>query len=621
MIHQNKRRMIGAIIVILLFSACDVQVPQSSEQNTAVIRQTRELLEEITEQELRRAPELASRIGISVNSAGFDYAAVVDDRSQAAFERARLERIETLERLHRLPQGRLTEQLLKDKEIVVETLQDAVDMASFGHGQISFSYARPFVADHLSGGYIDLQDVLLFRQFFSESEGAKAYLSRLSAMADVLDDDRRRLMADANSGVVPPDFILARMAAQAETLAAPLDEVQHPLIETFQRRLGAVSDLDPEEKSALVSEASEIFETSVRPAYQRFIQTVTELQASAPSEPGIWQAPNGSEYYAEALKLYTGKAMNADELHREGLSIVASIEEALDAKLAEIELIEGPIGDRLYELSQQEGQLYTNDEDGRFALLTRLNELYQTANTRLDDIVAEGQRSSLLIAPVPDALLTSTPAAYYVAAPANGSTPASFHVNLSDTANWPDFTLPALVFHETVPGHHLESSYPEGAGRLSLIRQMIWPVAYGEGWALYAEDVAFELGLYTDQPFAEIGYLQSLLFRAARLVTDTGIHHQRWSRREAVDYLVTTTGLPESVMEAEVDRYTVWPGQAAAYMIGRNEIVRLRTRAEEVLGSNFDLPRFHHAILSGGPRPFEFVEADIDAWVAEELSR
>ncbi|MEM7004625.1 MAG: DUF885 domain-containing protein [Pseudomonadota bacterium] len=616
---QQKSGLIAALILVTMGAvSCDMSVRQPGGENTSNVRETRAILEEIAEEELRRAPELASRLGISVNSAGFDYTSILDDRSQAAFERARLRRIETLQRLNSLPQRRLTPQLLKDRDIVTDAFQSVIKLGSFGHGQVSFAYARPFVADHLSGAYIDLQDILLFRQIVTNSESVDAFLARFESIANSIDDDRRRLLADAAAGVSPPDFILENMIEQATLLRSVPAEGPHPLISAFQRRLVAVVDLSEDEKAALVIRAQTEFDSTIAPAYDRLIDSLSNLKVRAPAEPGIWQIENGSDYYIAALELYGGKPLNPDELHREGLSIVANLQETLDAKFTDLGYIEGTVGQRIAALSDLDGQVMPNDDEGRLALIEQLNGIYTAAADQLSEIIPDSGLGSVLIEPVPETLQASSPGAYYTAAPANGTSPAVFNVNLLDTADWPAFTLPALVFHETIPGHHLESSYP--SARRSLIRQMIWPVVYGEGWALYAEDVAYELGLYSEDPLAEIGYLQSLLFRAARLVTDTGIHHQRWSRDEAVDYLVSVTGFSETAMMAEVDRYTVWPGQAVAYMIGRNEIIRLRNRAEEVLGSRFELTEFHDAILSGGPRPFKFVEQDIDAWIASELA-
>ena len=234
-------------------------------------------------------------------------------------------------------------------------------------------------------------------------------------------------------------------------------------------------------------------------------------------------------------------------------------------------------------------------------------------------VVSTVPRTKVALRAVPEFLEASAPSAFYSAAPANGSAPGLFEINLSDMTDWPAFTLATLVFHETVPGHHLESALTAETARLPLIRQMIWNVAYGEGWGVYAETLADDIGLYHDDPLARIGYLQSLLFRAARLVADTGIHSMHWSRQEAIDYLVTVTGQPEGPMAQEVDRYAVWPGQAAAYWIGRKRMLDLRERAERVLGPDFDFVEFHDTILTGGPRPLSILEQDIERWYTAKI--
>ena len=279
---------------------------------------------------------------------------------------------------------------------------------------------------------------------------------------------------------------------------------------------------------------------------------------------------------------------------------------------------DGTIAERLAEINLLPGQIFANDAEGRRALLQSLTDRLDATYARLSQIIPTPPRTRVSVAQIPAFLAANAPGGYYAAAPADSTSPGTFFINLRDTNEWPAYSLPTLLYHETIPGHHLESALTAEFGNLPTLRQLIWLPAYGEGWALYAEDLADEIGAYEDDPLGRIGYLQSLLFRAARLVTDTGLHHKRWSREEAITYLVDTTGQPRSAMETEVDRYTVWPGQAVSYMVGRQFIWKLRQRASTALGAKFDLKAFHQTILSNGPRPLQLVEADIEAWIAEE---
>lgn len=607
--------------MITVFTGCDFVAPERHENTTTVTRQALQLLEEIGQQELRQTPELASRLGLAPEVVGYDHRSVLDDRSQAAFERMRVKRLEYLSKLEQLQDKRLSFGPSRDLMVTLDAFDDVIEMSAFGHGQVSLSYAKPFVADHLSGAYIELQDLLLFRQTVLDAADAEAFLSRMSLMPDALDDDRRRLIADAEAGITPPDFILRRMIDHCQSLMSEDDAAIHPIIAVFERRLAAANDLDEAQKQDKLTDATILIKNDILPAYTRFIDALTALEQRASNEPGIWHLPEGTAYYDAVIDLYAGKQVSPDTLYSQGQSIVESLTGTIDLKLQEAGFLDGSVGERLASLAQTDDQILTDDEEGRAQLLARMTAIYEAVLPHLEKIVSAPRTPTLSISPTPEVLKSATPSAYYTSATGDGSAPAVFHVDLTTLSDWPDFSLPALVVHETVPGHHLERTYPQETSAGSLVRQLIWPVAYGEGWALYAEDIAFELGLYADIPFAEIGYLQSLLFRAARMVADTGIHHKEWSRQKAVDYLVSVTGHSEQAMADEVDRYSVWPGQAVAYMVGRNEIIRLRTRAEGVLGSRFNLAGFHHAILAGGPRPFSYVEADIDAWIVEELSR
>jgi len=293
----------------------------------------------------------------------------------------------------------------------------------------------------------------------------------------------------------------------------------------------------------------------------------------------------------------------------------------LDAALAAQGFVDGSVGSRLAELGRQPDQLFSDDNDGRLALIDSLRNRVSTMEARLGELIDVPPSTRVSVAAVPDYLTQTAPGGYYVAAPADGSAPGLFFINLRDTSEWPAFTLPTLLYHETLPGHHFESAFVSEQAEMPLIRQLIWNPTFGEGWAVYAEDLAYELGAYEDDPMGELGYLQSLLFRAARLVVDTGLHHERWSRERAITYLVDITGQPTSAMATEVDRYAVWPGQATSYMSGRQILHDLREQAQLILGDDFSLKAFHAVVLNNGPRPMSLVEQDVKAWIVESLSQ
>ena len=618
-LRLRARCVIGAVCAVLLaVPGCSSPAPEG-ETPRKIARQIDALFLDLARKELSRLPETATQMGVSEEALGFAVAARVNDRSQAGYERARLDRLEIVSMLENAPLPPLGSKRRAHLETVLSAYRASSRLAEFGHGRTGPGMLRPYAMDQLTGGYIDLPELLMRRQTVRSVEDAEAWLLRLSKLDDTIGDETRRLIADADSGVTPPAFILRRMAGLARAFGTfPMDA--HPLIIASEDILLGVTDTDFEGQRALAERAATLVRREVLPAYLQLADELEQLARGAPEQGGMWQHNSGADWYRAALAYYASDPeISAEDLHQSGQELVWTITAELDIALTEQGLAEGSVGERLAELAQREDQLFTNDAEGRAALLQSMRDDLSGIERSAAPLLARTPGAAVSIVEVPGFLQATAPGGYYTPAPANGSAPGHFFINLRDTAEWPRFALPTLVYHETIPGHHVESATAAEMGELPLIRQMIWHAAYGEGWALYAEDLADEVGAYKEDPLGRIGYLQSLLFRAARVTADTGMHQMRWSRAETVDYLVTVTGQPRSAMETEVDRYAVWPAQAAAYMIGRERIWQLRRRAMNALGDQFDLAAFHHAILSGGPRPLDILDADIERWIEAQL--
>lgn len=615
--------------------------PQGTPRRIA--REVERTLNTVAQNELVRDPELATELGLNSDNVGFPFERFLTDRSQAAFERARLERLETLDVLVRTARPAPGSALARNLDTVISAYEAAEKVLVAGHGKGDLSAFYPYVADHMSGAYLDVPELLVRRQPLETPADAEAFLARVSQLPGAIDDDRRRLQADALAGVVPPAAVLARMQALAEAgaleyaavppklppalpqpapPAAAVPDAPPPppasfLVETFDNLQNGVEGLTPEARAANSAQLRRLLAERVAPAYTRFAEEIAALTENAPAEPGIWQVRGGDTYYLAVLSAYTGTQDTPEELHQRGLADVARLNAELNEALGVIGLTEGSIAERLSFLSQQPDQIYEDSDLGRAALIERLADLSVRARSVVEDQIGPAPAAAVTVSMVPPAFAASAPSAAYTARTADGRNPARFEINLSRMADWPDFSLPTLVYHETLPGHHLESALAAEKASLPLARQLIWNAGYGEGWASYAETLADEGGLYTDDPLGRVGYLQSMLLRAARLVADTGIHHQKWSRDRAIDYIISVTGLSAGAAADEVDRYSVWPGQAAAYWIGRQRILDLRERAQRVLGPRFDAKQFHAAILDGGPRPLDMVEADVARWYTE----
>jgi uncharacterized protein (DUF885 family) len=606
---------LAALVVAGILTACSgASDPEGTPRRVA--REVERTLTTVAQNELVRDPELATALGLTPEAAGFPFGRLLTDRSQAAFERARLERLETLDVLVRTARPAPGSALARHLDTVIAAHEAAEKVLVAGHGTGDLSVFYPYVADHMRGAYLDVPELLVRRQPMETPADVDAFLARVSQLAGAMDDDRRRLDADAQSGVVPPVAILARMQGLAANGALQTPETSF-IVQTFDNLLTGVDGLTPEARANRSATLRTLLAESVLPAYTRFGDAVADLADSAPAEPGVWQITGGDAYYRAVLDAYTGTSETPAQLHARGLADVARLSAELDAAFTDLGLVDGTVVERISFLAEQPGQLYEDSDLGRAALIERLAGLEARARGLVEVQIGPPPSGAVTISMVPMEFAAAAPSAGYTPRTADGRRPARFEINLARITDWPDFTLPTLVFHETLPGHHLESALTAEKANLPLARQLIWNVGYGEGWASYAETLADEGGLYADDPLGRIGYLQSMLLRAARLVADTGIHQQKWTRDRAIDYIIATTGLSVEAAADEVDRYSVWPGQAAAYWIGRQRLLDLRERAQRVLGPKFEPKAFHAAILDGGPRPLDMVEADVTRWYTE----
>lgn len=574
----------------------------------AVAQETEALFATLAQMELSAQPELTTHLGLPSGFLDPRQNMVLGDRSQAAFERLRLRRIEVLKYLKALPLAPEGSRLRRDQEAVLRAYASAVDVAEFGHGWIGLGDAYPYVMDHRRGAWIDIPDMLIHRQTVDSALTASDYISRLTALAGALDDERLRLMADADVGIVPPDTIVLKLSQRLiEFLERPTDT--QPVIANFNARLAEIEDLSDQARLDLMAEARVAMEERVLPAYRRLAATVGDLALKTGDIPGVWAFAEGDEYYDALLAMHLSPGVSAESLHLQARARVDELNEALDAELTFLGWTEGSVGDRLAVLADDPFQTFDATPEGRLELETVL-EAQLALTERFDGWIA--RRPDLPIEL--DAVDASPGYARYIPPPANRSAPGRLRMDTLDVTAWPRFSLAALVLHETVPGHHLEASFAMDTARMPLIRQLIWNTGYGEGWASYAETLALDARLYDDDPYARVGILQSQLYHAARAVADTGIHRMRWTRAETVDYLIATTGMSRGTLEETVDRIIVWPGQACTYMAGSLVIEDLRARAEAVIGPNFDVAAFHYTLLEGGPRPLVQVRADLERW-------
>jgi uncharacterized protein (DUF885 family) len=546
----------------------------------------------VVQEELRTSPETATSLGLDRGALAWTKAAL-SGQSIADNEEGRALSLRQLAALRALGRQGLSVAERVHYDVVAFVLDGQAAAAKFPY------YGGPYAVSQLTGSYQSTPDFLDTQHAIETAEDADAYLARLNAFARQMDEEREVVRHDAGLGVIPPDFILDKTLQQMRAFAGVPAE-RSPLVASLARRAkekGLSSDYE--------GEAGRLYESQVRPALERQIALMAELRAKAGHAAGVRRLPDGEAFYALALKSATTSSLSPAEIHKTGLDLVKSHQSQLDALMKTQGYTQGTVGERLRALYADPKLRYPNTDEAKVELIAALNRKVAEVSAKLPAVFGALPKARLEIRRVPKAIEAGAPGGYYNGPPLDNSRPGIYWINLRDTAEVPTWTLPTLTFHEGVPGHHLQISIANEAGDLPLIRKMIGFSGYQEGWALYAEELAVELGMYDQDPLGHIGQLHDSMFRAVRLVVDSGLHAQGWSREEAVRYYVDTLGDQEPSAVTEVERYCVWPGQACSYMVGKLEWLRLRAAAKARLGPRFDIRAFHDAGLLTGPTPLD----------------
>lgn len=559
----------------------------------------RVLLDAFFQEDLDDAPEFATILGLDVGARAGQRSRLGDMSSDGrrrwvAAHHDRLARLATIDAAKLTPAGR------NDRDVVAYAytqVAEGGDRFTFGESPAGFSYApySPYVVSQLSGAYQSVPDFLDSQHPVKTAADAEAYLARLEAFPTALDANTAGLQADAARGVLAPDFALDATLGQLTRLRAQAAAASGLATSLSGRASAAGFAGDWNGRAAAIVDGQ------VYPALDRQIAALQALRPAASADAGIWKIPDGDAYYAGALAFQTTTSKTPDEVHQLGLAQVAELSARMDGLLRSQGLTTGTVGERLTALSKRPDQLYPNTDAGRAALIAALNVQTEDMRARLPRAFRTLPKSPVEIVRVPPEIQDGAPNGYATAPTLDGSRPGRFYINLKDTAEWPKFTLPTLTYHEALPGHQWEGAIAMEDTNASILRRVgLGFAAYGEGWGLYAEQLAAELGAYDNDPLGEIGFLQSMQFRAVRMVVDTGMHAKRWSRAKATAYMVETTGMPRPRVQREIDRYCIWPGQACSYKIGHTEWVRLREEAKVRAGARFDLKTFHDVLRQGG---------------------
>jgi uncharacterized protein (DUF885 family) len=466
------------------------------------------------------------------------------------------------------------------------------------------------------GTQVQLASFLQTSHVVKNEKTARNYVARLQAMGGKLDALTVEMQRQSAAGVVLPSALLERSLVVIDDTVEPSPE-ESPLVTSFVERMAKVEGLDDTLRSALRDEAIEAVRTSVYPAYERMrTALIAERPKSENVADGVGRLPDGAAYYQAMLRQSTTSDYTPEQIHLLGLAEVARIDAEMDTLLKSQGLETGTVAERMAALHKDPRFLLPNTDEGREQMLARYRELLDDLAARMPEHFRTIPSGPLKVERIPTSAEKGSAGAYYNPAAMDGSRPGTFYANLRDTSEMPTWGMKTLAVHEGIPGHHFQIATALGLKGLPLIRQQPIYEAYTEGWALYAERLAAEIGFYENDPFGDLGRLQAEMFRAVRLVVDTGLHAKGWTREQAIEYMVGTTGQGESEVTSEVERYMALPGQATAYKVGQLKILELRERARAALGPKFNLKDFHTVVLESGAVPLTVLEQLVDEWIA-----
>lgn len=474
-----------------------------------------------------------------------------------------------------------------------------------------------YPVNQLFGVQSSLPDFMVQIHQVGGVKDARNYIARLTKFDWKFDQVLEQLRHREQLGIIPPQFVVEKVLKEMRDFIDHRPE-EHLLYVQFEEKLDGAGIVD-DVREDLLTQAAIAIRDDVYPAYRSMISYFEQLEPKATTNHGIWKLPDGSNYYDYLVRFHTTTDLTAEEVHNIGLSEVDRIQTEMDAILAAEGYEEGTVGERMNALAEEERFLYPDTDEGREQILADYQAIIDEISAGLDPYFGVRPDAGVEVRRVPEFKEATAPGAYYQSPAMDGSRPGVFYANLRDVAEIPRFGMRTLAYHEGVPGHHFQKAIQQEIEGVPTFRKLLGFTAFAEGWALYSEKLAKELG-YQEDPYDDLGRLQAELFRAVRLVVDTGIHDQRWERERAIDYMVENTGMPRGDVVAEIERYFVMPGQALAYKIGMLKLVELREMARDTLGDDFDIRGFHDLILTGGDMPLALLEQRVRRWIDSRRS-
>ncbi len=553
-------------------------------------------------------PELLTQLGIIDNTRLDFHSGKLTDASPARTEQLAAKTERDLQTLRKYNRERLSGQKALSYDILEWFLQNVADGRQYVH--------HNYPVNQLFGVQNSLPRFMASSHQLLNEKSARNYISRLSHFDVKFEQVLEGLKLREEKGIIPPKFVIERVLTEMRTFTAQ-DPRENILFTSFKERVDTIDAI--RDKNELFDEVEHEIVNTVYPAYELFIRYFEELKTKATDDDGVWKLPDGDALYAYQLRSITTTELSPQEIHDIGLGEVERIQNEMNDILAILGFRSGTFAEKMQALAKDERYLYPDTDEGRAQAIkdyqTIIDEIDEQINIAFDIRPSVGVR----VERIPEFTEETAPGAYYQPPALDRSRQGVFYANLRDMTEVPKWGMRTLAYHEAIPGHHFQIAIQQEITGVPTFRNVLPFTAYTEGWALYAEQLAWEYG-FQENPLDNLGRLQAELFRAVRLVVDTGIHYKRWTREEAIDYMYENTGMPMGDVISEIERYIVMPGQATGYKIGMIKILELRERATQALGDRFDIKQFHNVILKNGAMPLDILEEVVEGWIEDMLN-
>lgn len=599
----------------MLISSCGADKKEINEKKTytteeiqAESKKANVFFDRVFDARVDRDPTNQTRLGIKK-----DYGKWTDINDAHAQQEIEITKAE-LDSLHKtINKDALDEQTLMSYRLFEEECNNAIN---------NFKWRfHDYPVNQMGGMHAEIPAFLINMHTIANKSDAEAYISRLIGISPLFEQLLENLKIREEKNIIPPKFVFPYVIADCKNIlsGAPFEKGKsvNTLMEDFTTKINTVKDIDETAKKELIAKASDALLTSVKPAYEKLMNYWNELEKKAITDDGAWKLPDGDAYYDAALKLTTTTDLTAEQIHEIGLKEVARIHNEMRTIMKKVNFKSDNLNDFFDFMRVDKQFYYPNTPEGKEEYRIKAVKLIDSMKNELDKLFVTKPNADIVVKAVEAFREKSAGGAFYEEPALDGSRPGRYYINLYNMADQAIYQMDALAYHEGIPGHHMQIAIAQELKNVPKFRMHGGNTAYVEGWALYSELLPKEIGFYQD-PYSDFGRLAMELFRAARLVVDTGIHRKKWTRQQALDYFKENTPNPEGDNKKEIERYIVWPSQATGYKIGMNKILELRENAKTKLGNKFNIREFHDIVLTSGPVPMNILTEMVEAWITKK---